>query len=135
MNTVTGNGAVEVLNKTIEVMLRHVIMSDNLDVDFVSVLPLAQYCYNTSKHSTTKMSPYYALYGCEPRNAATWFATGAQSENPVDNSALVIQLAMVLKRAKEAKFAAQITMEDQNRNLREISFEVGDKVWLSTKNL
>ena len=30
------NGAVEVLNKTIEVMLRHV-MSDNLDVDFVSV--------------------------------------------------------------------------------------------------
>ena len=37
------NGAVEVLNKTIEVMLRHV-MSDNMDVDFVSVLPLAQYC-------------------------------------------------------------------------------------------
>ena len=56
------NGAVEVLNKTIEVMLRHV-MSDNMDVDFVSVLPLAQYCYNTSKHSTIKMSPYYALYG------------------------------------------------------------------------
>ena len=132
------NGAVEVLNKTIEVMLRHV-MRDNLDVDFVSVLPLAQYCYNTSKHSTIKMSPYYALYGCEPRDAGSyveWFATGAQSENPVDTSALVTQLAMILKRAKETMFAAQITMEEyQNRNLRDISFEIGYKVWLSTKNL
>ena len=82
------------------------------------------------------MSPYdYALYGCEPRNAATWFATGAQSVNLADTNALVIQLAMVLKRAKEAMFAAQITMEEyQNRNLRDISFEAGDKVWLSTKN-
>ena len=107
-------------------------------MDFVSVLPLlAQYCYITSKHSTIKMSPSYALYGCEPRDAATWFATGAQSENPVvDTSALVTQLAMILKRAKEAMFAAQITMEEyQNRNLRDISFEIGDKVWLSTKNL
>ena len=43
---------------------------------------------------------------------------------------------MVIRRAKEAMFAAQITMEEyQNRNLREMKFEVGDKVWLSTKNL
>ena len=48
---------------------------------------------------------------CMGRDAATWFATGAQSENPLDTSALVIQLAMILKRANEAMFAAQITME------------------------
>ena len=62
--------------------------------------------------------------------------TGVQNDNPADTSALVIQLAMVIRRAKEAMFAAQITMEEyQNRNLREMKFEVGDKVWLRTKNL
>ena len=43
---------------------------------------------------------------------------------------------MILKRAKEAMFAAQQTMEEfLNRNQREISFELENKVWLSTKNL
>ena len=50
------NGAVEVLNKTIEVMLRH-IMSDNLEADFVSMLPLAQYLLQYEQTCHNKDDP------------------------------------------------------------------------------
>ena len=82
--------------------------------------------------ATTGISPYYAIYGSEPRDAASWFATGVTAENPKDTNALVIQLAMILKRTKEAMFNAQQTMEEfQNRKQKEVSFEIGDKVWLN----
>jgi len=34
--------------------------------DWVRLLPLAQFAYNSSPHASTKMSPFYANYGYEP---------------------------------------------------------------------
>ena len=59
------NGAAEVLNKSVEVMLRHVV-SEHPERDFDEYLPLVQWAYNSSKHSTTNVTPYYAMWGYEP---------------------------------------------------------------------
>ena len=60
------NGAAERLNRTVEVMLRHVV-GDYPDRDFDDYLPLLQWSYNTTKHDSIGMSPFMAQWGYEPR--------------------------------------------------------------------
>jgi hypothetical protein len=43
------------------------------------MLAMTEYAYNNSKHATTKISPFYANYGFEPRT--TW-PTEIQFRNP-----------------------------------------------------
>ena len=43
------------------------------------MLAMAEYAYNNSKHSTTKITPFYANYGYEPR---TNWPTETQFKNP-----------------------------------------------------
>ena len=75
------NGSVEALNKTIEVMLRHVL-SGTENVDFTMSLPFCQYVYNTSKHSATKMTPYRALFGHEAQDPVNWFTQAVLEAHP-----------------------------------------------------
>jgi hypothetical protein len=43
------------------------------------MLAMAEYAYNNSKHSTTKIRPFYANYGYKPR---TNWPTETQFKNP-----------------------------------------------------
>ena len=36
------------------------------EISFDEYLPLVQWAYNSSKHSTTNVTPYYAMWGYEP---------------------------------------------------------------------
>jgi hypothetical protein len=47
--------------------------------DWASMLAMAEYAYNNSKHAATKISRFYANYGFEPRT--TW-STEVQFRNP-----------------------------------------------------
>jgi hypothetical protein len=71
------DGQTEWINQGIESYLR----SDcNLEQnDWASILSMAEYVYNNSKHSATKISPFYANYRFEPRT--TW-PTEIQFRNP-----------------------------------------------------
>ena len=137
------NGALEVLNRTIEVMLRHLV-GDEPDQDWTKVLPNVHWAYNTNKHTTLGVSPHFALFGVAPKTALFY---ASQPEGTDGDSAL-----RVLKRAEAVAFAeaqalsvrriryvllqAQKTMEVHlNRRAKDISFEVGDEVWLWGANL
>src|SRR5947199_5432727 len=54
----------ERLNQTLEQYLRCYV--DQEQDNWVSLLPLAQFAYNSTENSTTKMSPFYANYGYNP---------------------------------------------------------------------
>ncbi|GJU22598.1 ty3-gypsy retrotransposon protein [Tanacetum coccineum] len=58
------DGQTEVVNRGLEQYLRAMV-TDRPD-HWVRFLPWAEYCYNTSYHSSIKMSPYQALYGKVP---------------------------------------------------------------------
>ncbi|GJU05810.1 reverse transcriptase [Tanacetum coccineum] len=58
------DGQTEVVNRWLEQYLRAMV-TDRPD-HWVRFLPWAEYCYNTSYHSSIKMSPYQALYGKVP---------------------------------------------------------------------
>jgi hypothetical protein len=128
------NGAVECLNKTVEVMLRH-LFDEFPDADFVDLLPMAQWAYNTSLHRGSSMTPYYALYGVDPLQPMQLAAAAGGRQHPA--AALFAQhQAGILAMAKDALNIAHEAMEAyENRSRQEASFKVGEHVFLSTANL
>ena len=59
------DGQTERINQVIEAHLRS--YSNYEQNDWASMLAMVEYAYNNSKHSSTKISPFYANYGFEPR--------------------------------------------------------------------
>ena len=132
------NGAAEVLNKTVEVMLRHVV-SDYPERDFDDYLPLIQWSYNTSVHRTIGVSPYYAMWGFEPRHPLDLELdnTDESASRMKSVEAFVEHQQQVLTQVRDALSASQDAMEgyinDDSR--KDIKYAPGEMVYLSTKNL
>ena len=72
------DGQTERINQVIEAYLRsHCNLEQN---EWVSMLAMVVYAYNHSKHSLTKISPFYSNYGFQPK--MSW-PTEVQFKNPV----------------------------------------------------
>jgi hypothetical protein len=128
------NGALECLNKTVEVMLRH-LMAEFPDRDFDELLPMAQWAYNTAVHRSINMSPYVALFGVEPQQPMNFVVTAGVKLHPATKIFAELQQG-VLVMARDALFKAQETMlAYENRARRDTEFKVGEHVFLSTVNL
>ena len=50
-------------------------------------LPLIEFAYNNSYHSSIKMAPYEALYGRKCRSPICWFETGETALFGLDHQA------------------------------------------------
>ena len=59
------NGLTERLNRTIKQVISAYV--DPLHQSWYQVLPFAVHAYNTSVQESTRISPFRALYGCDPR--------------------------------------------------------------------
>jgi transposase InsO family protein len=71
------DGQTERMNQVIEAYLRS--YCNHKQNDRSEMLAMAEYAYNNSKHSATKISPFYGNYGYEPR---TNWPTEVQFSNP-----------------------------------------------------
>ena len=137
------NGAVEVLNRTIEAMLRHLV-GDSPDQDWTEMLPNIHWAYNTNRHASLQMSPHYALYGVTPRLPLFYVALpegnvvegGLQAIRQEEALEFAEHQLMTVRRARYALLQAQRTMETHaNRRVTDIEFICGEKVWLWAGNL
>ena len=77
--------------------------------DFTDFLPMCQYAFNTAKHAALKASPYYASWGCHPRNPTMFRAKTSVCEFPAVEE-FVSHQQTVLHQVKNALFQAQRTM-------------------------
>ena len=128
------NGAVECLNKTVEVMLRH-LLAEFPERDFDELLPMVQWAYNTTVHSATQLSPYFALYGVHPREPMNFVAEPGLAVPPAV-AAFAEHQKGVLAITQDALHKAQAVMlEYENRRRKEPDLRVNDYVFLSTINL
>ena len=66
------NVSTERVNRSIEHFLR-VVGSYQQD-DWADLLPIAEFAFNISHHSSIGMSPFYATYGFHPRQSLDAFA-------------------------------------------------------------
>lgn len=68
------DGQTERTNQSLEDLLRACVLEQNGSWD--SFLPLIEFTYNNSFHSSIGMAPFEALYGRRCRTPLCWFETG-----------------------------------------------------------
>ncbi|KAA3477620.1 reverse transcriptase [Gossypium australe] len=97
------DGQIEVLNRCLEGHLR--CMTGEKPSDWVSWIPLAEWWYNTTYHTTIQTTPYKALYGQGPPLHQPYFV-GSSRLATVNRSLQVAEAAkhllkFHLKRAQK----------------------------------
>jgi RNase H-like domain found in reverse transcriptase/Reverse transcriptase (RNA-dependent DNA polymerase)/Integrase zinc binding domain/Chromo (CHRromatin Organisation MOdifier) domain/Integrase core domain len=126
------DGQTERQNQTMEQYLRAYV---NYEQDnWAMLLPLAEFAYNNTIHQSTRMTPFFANYGFHPQMQFKKPKAAARLSSEKSAEELVGRLHESHERLRNNLLEAQ---ERQSRYAKgqEIIFNVGDKVWLSTRNI
>ena len=118
-------------NRTIEEMLRHFVGQRQNDWD--EHLPMVEFAYNSSKHAATDKTPFEIIFGFNHEaTMAKWIKDEGSNGDAADYVKETRQNIEEARKALEAAQARSKEAVDPKRS--EKKFEVGQKVWLSTKN-
>ena len=123
------DGQSERWNQEIEAYLR-MYCTQRRD-DWVKWLPIAEFAFNSHKHSSTGYSPFYLMYGLEPQFHIPMLSTAVPTAD---------ERREELRQAREDATAAltltaERMKEHYDRYVRKApEFKEGQKVWLDTKN-
>lgn len=120
------DGQTEIVNKCLENYLR--CMAGDCPKHWAKWLPLAEWWYNTTYHSATKTTPYYAVYGQEPPDH-TFCLSRPSSVAEVD--CWMRERETIIRKLREHLSQAQQRMVHYaNKGRSEREFGVGDWVFL-----
>ena len=126
------DGQTERQNQSLEQYLR--AFSNDRQDNWASLLPLAEFAYNNSVHSTTKMTPFFMLYGYHPK-AETIEDDGSKGKVP---AARERAMQWEEKRKQLVEHWREVQNESgkhYDKKHKPQEYNVGDWVLLSTKNL
>jgi hypothetical protein len=123
------DGQTERMHRTVEEALRHfVAYSQDKWSDY---LPLCEFAMNNLQNRTTGFSPFYLNYGMHPR--VPGFVGELQKSKRVAGD-YVSALHDALDKANElAEYAADKAAAYVNKSRKDVDFEVGDEVLVTTQ--
>ena len=130
------DGLVERFNGTLAEALSMYVSSNQRDWD--RHLPLVLFAYRVSPHATTHESPFYLLYGREPRlpiDASLILPSTAKlSSSVAEHRARIVEnLENAHRIVKTNTELAQQRMKHYyDQNSAPVSFDIGSKVWVYT---
>ncbi len=125
------DGQTERANRTLEEGLRAYVSLKHDDWD--NHLSLLEFAVNSSESASTGTSPFYLNYGENPLMPIDHLNPGSNVE---DVQQLLLNARIQLKLAREQIIRAQASQaRNANKKRRDVTFEVGEKVWLNTRNL
>jgi transposase InsO family protein len=136
------DGQSERSNQSVEQVLRCYVSAYNNDWD--AHLALAEFSLNSAVNVSTGFSPFRLMYGFEPSSplqlivdALQRVQGGAAGVRRVEETAQMLdRMAAELVQAKENIGRARDQAAVQaNKHRRDVSYQVGDEVMLSTANL
>ena len=129
------DGASERLNRTWQQYMRTFV--GRQPRKWLEYLPVVQAAYNNSSHSMTGFTPNYLQFGREVESVLDKLVSELHGESEVPAvDAFTADLQTALQDAKRALQGATDRMKMQaDKSRRDVSFAVGDRVYLSTKNL
>ncbi|SNX87990.1 related to pol protein [Melanopsichium pennsylvanicum] len=125
------DGQTERVNQVVEQYLR--IYCNYEQDNWASLLPMAEFVYNNTVHSSIGVSPFFACYGWNPKMhpelpEQVGILDPKRQEFAKTNKELVRYLQ------EQARQAQSRAVEQYNRKRKDIEFKVGDRVYVSTKN-
>jgi hypothetical protein len=125
------DGQTERINQVIEAYLRSYCNYEHND--WAEMLAMAEFTYNNSKHSATKISPFYANYGYEPRK--NW-PTNIQFRNPASEMYGHYKTGIHEKLLGQLEVAQSTMAKYYDRKRRSIeSVKRGQLVMLNGENI
>ena len=103
--------------------------------DWDRLLPQAELCYNTTRHTTTGLAPLTAFCGIEVRRSTMEPirkvpGTAKSAESRVDDLRSIHEYLH-----KQIKLAQETQKKYYDRKRRPVDVEVGDKVYVKSKHL
>ncbi|KAD4982375.1 hypothetical protein E3N88_19046 [Mikania micrantha] len=120
------DGQTERTNQTLEDMLRSCVIDFGGSWDIH--LPLVEFSYNNSYHTSIQCAPFEALYGRKCRSPICWSEVGeSQIIGPEFIQETTDKIALIQERIKAAR-DRQKSYADNRR--RPLEFQVGDRVML-----
>ncbi|KAD2806136.1 hypothetical protein E3N88_39513 [Mikania micrantha] len=120
------DGQTERTNQTLEDMLRSCVIDFGGSWDVH--LPLVEFSYNNSYHTSIKCAPFEALYGRKCRSPICWSEVGeSQVIGPELIQETTDKIALIQERIKAAR-DRQKSYADNRR--RPLEFQIGDLVML-----
>jgi hypothetical protein len=124
------DGQTERMNRTIEQMLRFIV--DYRQTNWDTLLPIVEFAMNNHRSATTTYSPFFLNYGQHPRtpsNAALSSLVPAVQHSLEELRATISLVKDLIRSAQDR----QASLANEHRT--EISFNVGDRVLLSSANI
>ncbi|KAK9230741.1 hypothetical protein WN944_023713 [Citrus x changshan-huyou] len=120
------DGQTKVVNRTLEQYLR--CFTSEQPNKWLDWLPWAEYSYNTSVHTSTKISPFEAVYGIPPPTLLS-YVPGTTHIPAVDET--LRDRDSILKDIRRNLVVAPNRMKTQSdHHRREVVFTVGDYIYL-----
>ncbi|MBW0567151.1 hypothetical protein O181_106866 [Austropuccinia psidii MF-1] len=99
--------------------------------DWNTLLPLPEFAYNGSDHSSTKQSPFFTFYGKDPHFESVHIT----QDTPAGNVSKKLQIVQQdVKRELEVDINRFKRYADKSRASTHV-FNPGDMAWLSSKNI
>lgn len=103
--------------------------------DWSKYLPGLEFAHNNHVNDATKYSPFFLEYGQNPLSISDILHSDESSENKKTDK-FIKNISEATKFAKLAIEQANLRNSDNlDNNKKQVEFEVGDKVMLSTRNL
>ncbi|GJR06796.1 putative reverse transcriptase domain-containing protein [Tanacetum coccineum] len=117
--------------QTLEDMLRACVMDFGKGWD--RHLPLVEFSYNNSYHTSIKVAPFEALYGRKCRSPICWAEVGDAQLTSLEIVHETTKKIIQIKKRIQAAQDRQKSYADRRR--KPLEFEVGDKVMLKVSPL
>jgi hypothetical protein len=120
------DGQTEVVNKFLETYLR--CFASERKNQWAQWLPLAEWWYNTSYHTTTRMTPFEAVYGKNPPSVLSYFPSVSKVQ--VVDQTLTIREAIIRSLKENLAMAQNHMKQQEDQGHSEHQFVEGDQVFL-----
>uniref|UniRef100_A0A8C5MC00 Gypsy retrotransposon integrase-like protein 1 n=1 Tax=Leptobrachium leishanense TaxID=445787 RepID=A0A8C5MC00_9ANUR len=125
------NGQTERVNQTLEQYIR--CFTCHLQDDWLSLLPAAEFAYNSSHHSSLRQSPFFSSYGYHPSLLPDLPRTCQVPDVNVHIQNLQRNFRLLRQHLLQAQRNHKRSADANRRPVD--GYTIGQKVWLSTKNI
>jgi hypothetical protein len=127
------DGQTERMNRTVEQMLRAYCLNE--PDRWKEHLPAIQFAYNASINASSKVSPHYVLFGCEPSMPQTLALPDSHANGQRSTEWAQERLAIHNTVRRHLQEAQETQKRYADKRRRHVEHEVGQEVLLDAKHV